>query len=358
MLITLGACPIDGVESDTDSSSTDASEDASGEPATAPTGSPTTVTPDMSDTSVDETGIGPTEASTNHEASTQNTSEDAEPTESTTLEPPDGASETTLSEGEAETSVDSDSGGYLGPSAGCGGTATPSFSGQIEVLGQSRTYLVDVPDDYDPSVPYPLLFGFHGSYDSAEGARFGYQLRERWQGQAFAVYPDGLVDPSIDARTWISRDLDGPDVTLVEALLDELEEAACIDRNRVFAFGYSAGGYMAGTAACILGGRFRGLGTVSGGLSPTDCGAQAAYLMHGLEDEVVPTSQGLSARDAWLMFNGCDPERSEIWGGDTRCETFLGCETDAPLVWCTHPGGHMFDGAYAAAAIALFQSLE
>src|SRR5687768_10530436 len=83
-------------------------------------------------------------------------------------------------------------------SAGCDrAPALSSGEQSIEVDGVTRTFIVDVPSDYDESTPYPLLFGFHGrGFSAAEfrSASYGNLLSVAGE-EAVVVHPDALGEP-------------------------------------------------------------------------------------------------------------------------------------------------------------------
>src|SRR5690606_21829191 len=54
-------------------------------------------------------------------------------------------------------------------SSGCSGAASPPDGPQtMDVDGTQRSYIVVLPEGYDPETPYPLIFAFHGLGGSAE----------------------------------------------------------------------------------------------------------------------------------------------------------------------------------------------
>ena len=228
------------------------------------------------------------------------------------------------------------------------------MDGAIDVGGTPRTYLLVLPDGYDSDTLYPLIFGFHGAYDSGPGAQLGYRLEEHWDGEAIVVYPDGLeVSPGVPS--WVT-DPGGRDFEFVHALYEAIGNQLCFDQNKAFAFGYSAGGYMSNSLACFRGDLFAGAGAISGGMPAGDCGGpKAIYAGHGETDTTVPLSQGTSARDRWLAENGCAETTTPT--EQEGCVAYDDCAEGAPLTWCTHPGGHSFFGWTADGAVQLFRSL-
>lgn len=268
----------------------------------------------------------------------------------------EGADTGGMSEGDSEGGGETGESGPT-PTPGCGTEPGSVLSGTIDIDGTMRSYIVQLPEDYDPETPYPLIFGFHGSYDSGAGAQEGYRLYERWGGDVIVVYPDGEVQPNIDAPGW-NFDPAGRDFDFFLGLYESLGTQLCIDQERVFSFGYSAGGYISNYLACYRGDLIRAVGSISGGAPSGIASCQrsvAAFLVHGETDTTVPVSAGEGARERWRQENGCgDTTRM---GDRDGCVVHEDCDDGYPVVWCTHSEGHTFFGWSAEDAVAFFQSL-
>jgi polyhydroxybutyrate depolymerase len=234
------------------------------------------------------------------------------------------------------------------PSTGCGAGAAESGARSLEVDGQERTFLLDLPSTYDGAEPYPLVFGFHGA--STDGDLFRSQfygnLLSAMGEEAIVVHPDALGDPtSWDTET---------DIGFVAAMIDELGATLCVDAQRVFATGHSSGGFFTNALGCELGDVLRGIAPVSGGGPFTfgggGCEGQvAAWIAHGENDETVAFSNGESSRDIWAEANGCDlamPLDVEPSG----CVEYQGCDDGHPVRFCVYQDGHNWP-EYAPQAI-------
>lgn len=236
-------------------------------------------------------------------------------------------------------------------SAGCGTTPGAIVRGEIEVDGRTRSFVLDLPDDYDATRPLPLAYGFHGNWDSGAGAREGYRLARAWGEPIVAVYPDGVREAEDGPTTWAfapgSRDF-----AFFDALHEAVTAQLCVDLDRVFVLGYSSGGFMANAIACARGELVRGVGAISAGLDATRCDHPvAAWLAHGEADAIVPIEHGVRARDAWIATNACTaPAVAEASG----CERHACAE---PIVWCRHAGEHRLLPHASEAAVDFFKSL-
>lgn len=241
-------------------------------------------------------------------------------------------------------------------SPGCGATNPPaSGTYSIDVDGQTREYILDVPEDYDTQHPYPVVFGWHwrggdaGQVADGEGASFGpyYGLKALANGEAIFVAPEGLTPDGVSG--WANQG--GEDIAFAEEMVDHFEHELCIDTERVFSTGFSYGGMFSYAVGCALADRFRAIAPYSGALwSGCEDGSDpiAMWGAHGVEDAIVEIEPGRQARDEFLERNGCttsptptDPE---------PCVSYEGCDAGYPVVWCEYDDGH-WPPSFAAEAV-------
>jgi polyhydroxybutyrate depolymerase len=231
--------------------------------------------------------------------------------------------------------------GSGGASAGCGktGAATGVQTGQsITVGGQSRTFVLSVPTDYTGATPLALVLVWHGANLSGSLARTLFALESNSQGAAIFVYPDGVAPGGWDVSTGSA------DFQLFTALVSELSSNYCIDSNRIFSTGHSTGAIMTNDLGCYYGDVLRAIAPVAGTPPVTGGGASctgkvAALIAHGGNDPTVAFSEGQATRDFWLSQNGCSTETA-TWEPEPACVAYQGCQSDLPVVWCVHDGGH------------------
>lgn len=122
-----------------------------------------------------------------------------------------------------------------------------------EDIGGERTAWVHVPEKRPAEVP--VVLAFHGGK-----GRSGTDMAPNFEavlGEPFLyVFPNGkaLADGE-PGWTGYGREAEGEDplrdIRFVGALLDRLDEAYDIDRDRVYAAGFSNGGYMSWHLACL-----------------------------------------------------------------------------------------------------------
>ncbi|WP_212999560.1 cellulose binding domain-containing protein [Winogradskya consettensis] len=225
--------------------------------------------------------------------------------------------------------------------AGCGKAPTlTSGTRTISSGGQNRSYILRVPDNYDRSHPYKLIFAFHwlnGTAGNVAGAGY-YGLQQLSGNSAILVAPQGIDNG------WANTG--GRDLTLVDNLTALLESDLCVDTSQLFALGWSYGGSMSYAVACARPGVFRAVAVLSGAnLSGCSPGTQpVAYLgIHGIHDSVLNISLGRSIRDTFVRNNGCTPQNppEPAQGSLTHiATTYSGCRAGYPVEWAAFDGDH------------------
>jgi poly(3-hydroxybutyrate) depolymerase len=227
---------------------------------------------------------------------------------------------------------------------------------EISVEGTARSYIVSLPEGYDASTPYPLVFAYHGLGGSAQlvSGPFYFGLEQVEAAPMIFVYPDGLAVQSGDGAGWDNQG--GRDVDFFDALLENLGANACVDENRVFVTGHSYGGVMTHTLACERASVLRAVAPVAGahfGGGACD-GPVAAWGTHGTNDPTVDYEAGLSAIERLLSSNGCDEASATPTAPTDYCQTYS-CDPGVPVVWCPHQQEHDWPDFASAAILDFFQ---
>jgi polyhydroxybutyrate depolymerase len=236
-----------------------------------------------------------------------------------------------------------------GPSAGCGEarTGTGTFVRHVNrVLDRQRVYYVRAPAKYDPNHAYPLIFRWHGS--GGDGLSGGLGIEFSAGDDAIVVGADGLHGD------WYG---DSADLTFFDRMLKSIESEYCIDRHRVFSYGFSVGGAFTNLLACKRGDVLRGSAAIASSPRGRDCKGQvAAWFLHDVDDRVIPIAEGRAARDRALAANGCSTNGVE---DADHCVHYRGCQS-APVVWCESKGfGHNIRGDFAPQRVwGFFRSLR
>ena len=233
-------------------------------------------------------------------------------------------------------------------SPGCGKAPTlTSGSRTLQSGGQNRSYILRIPDNYDRSRPYRLIFAYHwrgGTMQDVDGGGSSgaawsyYGLRAQANNSTIFVAPQGI------GNGWPNTG--GQDLRFTDDMVQLIEGDLCVDTKQVFALGFSYGGGMSYALACARPAVFRAVAVYSGGvLSGCEGGTQpVAYLgIHGLGDGTLNITGGRQMRDRFVTNNGCTPQNPpEPRAGSLThtCTTYQGCRAGYPVAWCAFDGGH------------------
>jgi polyhydroxybutyrate depolymerase len=241
------------------------------------------------------------------------------------------------------------------PSAGCAhGTIDTGrrLERALTVDGTERRYVLDVPDELEAGRPVPLLFDFHGIGHSGAGVWQVSGFRALAPRERFVtVYPDGLPisftrgERQFTGPGWEIRTLSpNRDVAFTVAMLETLERELCIDRARVYATGFSNGGYFSHVLACARADLFAAVAPVSGGWMPWACEPSRpvpVMIHHGRQDRVIDVAEARRADRAWREIDACRagaPAASP--DGGESCAVATGCAAGVSVAYCEGDFAH------------------
>ncbi len=303
-------------------------------------------TADADDDATTDTGCTTTDA---HAATTEDTGpgdRDASGTEDAPT--PDPSTDTTSA----------------GPDAACDGPSlAPGLHTdlEIEIDGLSRTYDLFVPSAGAEGDPLPLVVNMHGWGSSKEQQAAFSRMSTDAEARGYAVaYLQGY-DASFNAGSCCggaSHD-EVDDVGFAVAVVDDVQTRTCLDRGRVYATGFSNGGFMSYRLACEAAETFVAIAPVAGVVSvdlETCAPSQPVSVIHfhGMSDFNVlyegrpwlgvPGVPELMAHFA--AHEGCAPEPVvTLELDDVVCETWPGCRTGTEVSVCrVDGGGHCWPG--------------
>lgn len=234
-------------------------------------------------------------------------------------------------------------------SAGCG-KATTVTNGKktIKSSNADRTYIIDIPTNYDMNKPYRLFYTSHWISSTSEAVQQQnyYFLKPL---ATAANEPAIFVAPQSDDGTW-----DKPDHALFDDILAYVKANLCIDTTRVFATGFSFGGMITYSLSVNHQTDIR----AAVGIAPANYNIYVPPKTHapiawmqttGLGDGTCPWVQGNSTTNGAKFIaiehatdNGCTvPADIPIWKqGNHVCYDFVGCKPGYPTKACTFDGGH------------------
>jgi polyhydroxybutyrate depolymerase len=236
----------------------------------------------------------------------------------------------------------------------------------------------------------PVVLDFHGLTGTAEQQALLSDLEGLAGTEGFiAVHPQGSVDPATGMTFFeLGQASTVDDVAFTADILDDLAASLCVDPARVYAMGFSNGGYMSSRLACDLADRIAAITTVAATTHPDDCAPSRAVpvqAFHGTADRVVPFEGGDSALldtfeqaadsddpgaaarlqaavdllglaipdevGEWAAANGCSGETSSAVGEDVMLTTYQGC-TAPVLFYVVEGGGHSWPGSQTSRTVA------
>jgi polyhydroxybutyrate depolymerase len=276
------------------------------------------------------------------------------------------------------------------PSAGCDSAADDVATGEqrIEVPSGATTryYFRYVPQDYDGAVPLPVVVDLHGYLEGAEVHKQHSALGPYGDQQGFVTLtPHG---PGTDGVPRWDTAATSADMTFIGEMLDDVEDAVCVDRARVFMTGLSNGAMMTSSIACAMSDRVAAVAPVAGVTTIEDCGATRpvpVVAFHGTADGFLafdgglgeqalnlpaPDGSGRSLRDLrvggvgaqgpsvpdimgdWATRNGCDSEPNEEEVADDVTLHAFPCPSGADVqLYEIEGGGHTWPGSEFSKAI-------
>ncbi|MBN2879215.1 MAG: prolyl oligopeptidase family serine peptidase [Clostridia bacterium] len=254
---------------------------------------------------------------------------------------------------------------YFTPPA-LSGTFTETFMHN----GVTREYIIYIPDNLPMNAP--IVVGMHGFTSSPWTFKnnFGWdKLAE--ENKFIMCYPKGTNEPFTDYSHWNARIplSTTDDVGFISELALYIADEYQADKNRIFAVGFSNGGYMAYTLACERPDVFRAVASVSGLISeyswksynPNEFNA-VKWLehspsnpvpvchIHGTADLVVPIDgsdylsafkPGLSAKqiiEFWAGINKCSQKETKKLTKNVTATYYSSTESEAQVWYIEYSG--------------------
>jgi poly(hydroxyalkanoate) depolymerase family esterase len=173
----------------------------------------------------------------------------------------------------------------------CVPTVLFAQTGSIKVGSTTRTFIVYAPDGL-PEHP-ALVVSMHGLGGSGSQQRSmsGFD-KVADKGKFVVVYPDGTFEMN-GSKGWDITT--NADVEFITALIDTMADRYAIDRNKVYASGFSMGGMMSYKLICEVPERFAAIGPASGYplFGANNCSPEVPVPVchtHGTTDNIVPYS--------------------------------------------------------------------
>ena len=198
--------------------------------------------------------------------------------------------------------------------------AIAQVNGTITHDGLTRNHITYVPTSYVPGTTVPLVFVMHGFTQSAEAIMNVTGFNALAEDQGFIVaYPNG-VNNGWNTSSPFPGGSTADDVGYIGALRDTLVAQFSIDTTRIYATGFSAGGYMSHKLGCESPKCFAAIASVSGTINNGDvagCMPQhtpGVLQIHGTSDFIVSYNGS--------VFSGLGVQAVlDLWTGNLDCAT-------------------------------------
>lgn len=188
-----------------------------------------------------------------------------------------------------------------------------SWSYNITINGLSRNYLLYVPSGMKQDNETNLAIAFHGRTNSNEMVRDYMQLwwgRYGYKQNDFIVaYPAGMW---AGPYSWSQYD----NIEFFDAIITEISENLCVNRDAVFSVGHSLGSYMSNKVSCQRWDVIRAMAWVASDWFRWDCtGPVASLITHLPGDHLAAYSGGQRAYSIRSEVNLCasSEKNTSIW---------------------------------------------
>ncbi len=250
--------------------------------------------------------------------------------------------------------------------------AQQTLNQTIMVDGVSRSYILYIPATYDGNSAVPLVFNYHGFTMSATEQMNVCDMRPVADTANFLlVYPQGSLFfgfPHWNVGSWTAGST-ADDLGFTAAMIDTLAENYNINQQRVYACGYSNGGYFSFELACQLSDRIAAVAAVAGTMSTetfTACNPMhpmPVMTIHGTADGTVSYNGGTPLNSLsqaamiayWVDFNNTEaipviidiPDLNTTDGSTVQYQTYQnGDSCTAVDHYKVNGGGHDWPGSF------------
>ena len=250
-------------------------------------------------------------------------------------------------------------GSSAAPASGPNATIAPPTGvqhGGLIVNGESRTYRLYVPPTLDLEHSTALVVALSGCPGNGDQMSGMTNLDDRASANGFiAVYPDPSGGATAGGACWeavsaqASPDVTN-DVTFIGQLINKVSTQYPVDKARVFAVGFSAGGLFAYTLACEMSDRFAAIASVAGAMTTNvSCHpAQPVSVLeiHGTSDAKAaytgndPFAPTVKTVQFWTTTDGCNATPTQTTSGIITSSDWTGCNMRKTVRLVTVRGGH------------------
>ncbi len=235
----------------------------------------------------------------------------------------------------------------------------------LNVGSVTGTYELSVPRTYRPRHPSPLILAFYGF--GSDPGQFAALTRLPARGSTGGYLV--VVPHTQGAELEWQLEAHGTDARFVDALIESLETTYCIDRDSVFAAGFSAGAAFTIIYSCARESQVAAIATVAVEFQLGCTRPMPILALHGTADPLVPYRNGATGLSLpgikvrgtqlnmgdWARLDKCHgTARRRRTGSQVMIQQWDGCRSGTSVVLYTIVGGgHSWPGADPKQAVGL-----
>ncbi len=236
-----------------------------------------------------------------------------------------------------------------------------------------RSYLIHLPNNYNPDKKYPVLFAFHGGGGNMYHMSTNYGIVEKSNELEFiAVFPNGFSRVRNETlATWnagkccgLARDSKIDDVHFTKELVSKIKANYSVDSNKIYATGMSNGAMMSYRLACEISDTFKAIAAVAGTDNTEFCEPHKLphiLHIHARDDDNVLIEGGLGKNslkkhvtdytsldqtiNKWLRFSDLKYSQKNVLKEPlVSCDKYITQRKQHIQVCITEDGGHSWPG--------------
>ncbi len=210
----------------------------------------------------------------------------------------------------------------------------------VTVNGVTRSYWLYVPDKVSASAP--LVLSLHGTGGHATD-KSPFRTSVADQVGCIVAYPQGenIFFPVFGSTLpgWHATGEDSKDIDFFKAVINDVAAHFSIDRKRVYCCGFSNGGMMTYTAACVASDVFAAFASISGypinefHLHQVGPRPVPFLHIHGKADDFVRYRHMPVIVDNMVARNGCNPVPKKTRGTGYDKSVYEATEGSFPYVY-------------------------
>lgn len=247
------------------------------------------------------------------------------------------------------------------------GSPVAALTVQVTVDGIERSAWV-YPGKQALTEESPLILAFHGYSGKAKAFSGGLKLHEAWpratvaymQGLMIPERSDSRIEPGNERAGWQRRPGmdDNRDVRFVDAMIAELSKQYRVDRQRIYATGFSNGAIFTWVLLCERPQVFAAFAPIAGhdnGMLEGATVPRPVIGHFGREDQAIRFRWAQKSLARILRLNKCNSSPIDQGDGYMLHEPDAG---GAEVMWHVHNGGHRYGEQTASRIVQFFYKHE